>query len=448
MAMPQTIAAVATPPGFGGVGIVRVSGTLASHIAKRLVGYLPEPRFATLASFRAEHGEIIDQGIALFFPAPRSFTGEDVLELQGHGGPVVMDLLLRRTLELGARPARAGEFSERAFLNGKLDLAQAEAVADLIASTTEVAARLAGRTLQGELSRRVAGLLHGLLQLRAFLEAAIDFPDEDIDFIADPQVDIDLQKLIGDTKTLIVSAHQGCLIREGLNLVIAGPPNAGKSSLLNALAGADEAIVTDIPGTTRDPLRREIQIDGLPLHIIDTAGLRQAGDPIEEEGVRRARAQIEKADLVLWVFDGQADPVNGSFDPSMMPDRVRVTFVRNKIDLAGNPAGLTDSPSGTEIAISALTGAGLHILREHLKATCGFRGSAEGELLARRRHLDSLERTLAHLRCASEVLAQMAAPELVAEDLRLAQRSLGEITGEYSSDDLLSRIFSSFCIGK
>jgi len=276
----ETIAAVATPPGIGGVGIVRISGPLVPTIAEGLIGHVPEPRLATLADFRARDSEVIDQGIVLFFPAPRSFTGEDVLELQGHGGPVVLDLLLQRTLELGARPARPGEFSERAFLNGKLDLAQAEAIADLIESTTEVAARLAGRTLRGEFSRRVKDLVEGIVHLRTFMEAAIDFTDEEIDFIADSQIEADLQGLIRDAKDLLTNTHQGHLIREGIDLVIAGLPNAGKSSLLNVLAGVDAAIVTDIPGTTRDLLHRQIHLDGMPLHIIDTAGLRSARDPI------------------------------------------------------------------------------------------------------------------------------------------------------------------------
>ncbi|WP_089729478.1 tRNA uridine-5-carboxymethylaminomethyl(34) synthesis GTPase MnmE [Candidatus Thiosymbion oneisti] len=444
----ETITAIATPPGIGGVGIVRVSGPLASVVAEGLIGRVPKPRFATLADFRARDGEVIDQGIVLFFPAPRSFTGEDVLELQGHGGPVVLDLLLQRALELGARPARPGEFSERAFLNGKLDLAQAEAVADLIESTTEVAARLAGRTLQGELSRRVEGLLEGIVHLRSFVEAAIDFPDEEIDFIADSQVEADLQDLIHDARGLLTSGHQGHLIREGLDLVIAGPPNAGKSSLLNALAGVDAAIVTDIPGTTRDLLRQQIQIGGMPLHIIDTAGLRPARDPIEQEGVRRAREQIEQADHILWVFDGQSDPDHRDFDVSRLPAHVPLTYVRNKIDLTGTPAGLKQGPSGPEVAISALTGAGVDVLCEHLKAICGFPASTEGVFMARRRHLDALDRTLVCLDSALELLRQAPAVELVAEDLRQAQRALGEITGEFTPDDLLDRIFSGFCIGK
>ena len=448
MAVPETIAAVATPPGFGGIGIVRISGPLAPDIAKELTGREPQPRLATLADFRAGNGEPIDRGIALFFPTPGSFTGEDVLELQGHGGPVVMDLLLRRALELGARPARPGEFSERAFLNGKLDLAQAEATADLIQATTQVAARLAGRTLLGEFSRRSTTLLEGLIRLRTYLEATIDFPDEEIDLIADSRLGADLRNLISDTQTLLASAQQGCRIREGLKIVIAGPPNAGKSSLLNVLAGANVAIVTAIPGTTRDLVRQEIQIDGMPLHIIDTAGLRQARDPIEDEGVRRAREQIQRADRVLWVFDTQADPNHTGLDAFAIPKHVPVTFVRNKIDLTGTPATVTATPSGPEIAISARTCAGMDLLRDHLKAACGFQGSVEGEFSARRRHLDALERTLALLESAFSALERSAATELVAEDLRQAQRALGEITGEFSPEDLLGNIFSSFCIGK
>lgn len=444
----ETIAAIATPPGIGGVGIVRVSGPLAPAVAKGLVGHVPQPRLATLADFRAQDGATIDQGIALFFLAPKSFTGEDVLELQGHGGPVVLDLLLRRALALGARPARPGEFSERAFLNGKLDLAQAEAVADLIESTTEVAARLAGRTLQGELSRRVEALLEGMVGLRTFVEAAIDFPDEEIDFLGDSQVGVDLGNLIRDMEGLMAGAQQGQLIREGLNLVIAGPPNAGKSSLLNALAGAEVAIVTAIPGTTRDLLQREIRIDGIPLHIMDTAGMRPARDPIEREGIRRARTQIEDADHVLWVFDGQSDPEHGRLDSGALPDRVPVTFVRNKIDLTGTPAGLTQGPWGPEVAISTLTGAGMDGLRGHLKRVCGLSASAEGAFMARRRHLDALDRSLAYMNSASAILKQACGAELVAEDLRQAQQALGEIPGRFTPDDLLDRIFSSFCIGK
>jgi tRNA modification GTPase len=445
----ETIAAVATPPGLGGVGIVRISGPGVVDLALTLLGVLPRPRYATLSRFRARDGSTIDQGIALYFPAPGSFTGEDVLELQGHGGPMVMDLLLRRTLELGARLARPGEFSERAFLNGKLDLAQAEAIADLIEASTEAAARLAGRTLQGALSHRIHALVDDLIRLRTYCEAALDFPDEDVDFLANAQVAADLHRLIADTRTLIADARQGQLVREGLRLVIAGPPNAGKSSLLNALSGADTAIVSPIPGTTRDLLRAEIQIDGMPLHIIDTAGLRPAADPIEAEGIRRAQTQIAQADQVLWVFTtegGLPQAIPGE-DPQL-PRGVPLTYVRNKIDLSGEAPGVRQTHAGVEVALSARTGAGLPELRAHIKALAGFQGAEGGEFLARRRHLDALARALAHLEAAAEVLDATAAGELLAEDLRQAQHALGEITGTFSPDDLLGRIFAGFCIGK
>jgi len=443
----ETIAAVATPPGLGGVGIVRVSGPRVADLALALLGAMPQPRYATLSRFRAADASSIDQGIALYFPAPGSFTGEDVLELQGHGGPVVMDLLLRRTLELGARLARPGEFSERAFLNGKLDLAQAEAIADLIEAGTETAARLAGRTLEGALSRRVHALVEGLTQLRIYCEASLDFPDEDVDFLADAQVAADLAQLIADTRALLADARQGQLVREGLRLVIAGPPNAGKSSLLNALSGADTAIVSPIPGTTRDLLRAEIQIDGMPLHITDTAGLRPAADPVEAEGIRRAQGQIAQADRVLWVFTGDAQ-ADASGADGHLPLGVPVTYIRNKIDLSGEAPGLRDTPTGPEVALSARSGAGLKDLRAHLKAVAGFRGGEGGEFLARRRHLDALGQALGHLEAAAAVLSATAAGELLAEDLRQAQQALGEITGAFSSEDLLGRIFSGFCIGK
>jgi tRNA modification GTPase len=444
----DTIAAIATPPGMGGVGIVRISGALAPHVAQGMLGRTPRPRLATLSVFRNGDGETIDQGIALFFPQPHSFTGEDVLELQGHGGPVVLDLLLRRALDLGARIARPGEFSERAFLNGKLDLLQAEAIADLIASGTEHAARLAMRTLDGALSRRVRALAEDLTGMRTELEAALDFPDEELDLIGHAQIPGRIDRLITAAEAVKAAAHQGRLIREGINLVIAGPPNAGKSSLLNALSGMDAAIVTDIPGTTRDVLREQIQIDGMPVHIIDTAGLRHSLDPIEQEGMRRARDQIERADRVLWVFDGSLDPQLAAFDPAFLPAGVPVTFVRNKIDLVDAPPGERATPAGPEIALCARDGSGLDLLRAHLKAIAGFQGAGEGELLARRRHLDALERCLAHLTEAATTLQRAAGPELVAEDLRLAHQALGEITGEVTSDDLLGRIFSTFCIGK
>jgi tRNA modification GTPase len=448
LAATDTVAAVATPPGFGGVGIVRISGPLTVLIAEAVLGARPAPRTATFTTFRDTDGAAIDQGIALYFPAPRSFTGEDVLELQGHGGPVVMDLLLRRVLAMGARLARPGEFSERAFVNGKIDLAQAEAIADLIESATETAARLATRTLEGVLSRRVADLVEGLIHLRTFVEAALDFPDEDIDLLTGPQVATQAARLVHETRDLIASARQGQLVREGLQVVIAGPPNAGKSSLLNALCGTDRAIVTAVPGTTRDLLREAIQIDGMPLHLIDTAGLRPSADPIEQEGIRRARRQIEQADQVLWVFDGLADPEHRATASVELPARIPVTFVRNKVDLTGFSAGRRDTLAGVEIAVSALTGTGLDALRAHLKAIAGFQGADSGEFLARRRHLDALERALEHLEQAQLTLAATGGAELAAEDLRQAQQTLGEITGAFTSEDLLGRIFAGFCIGK
>lgn len=444
----DTIAAVATPPGIGAVGIVRISGPLVPDIAVALLGRLPAPRRALLADFTDADGEPMDQGLALYFAAPHSFTGEHVLELQGHGGPVVLDRLLGRVLSLGARAARPGEFSERAFLEGKLDLTRAEAIADLISSGSERQARLAARSLRGAFARRVEALLDTLTRLRVFLEATLDFPDEDLDPGLDSQVAADLVAVRADLDQLLATAQRGERLRDGLLVVLAGPPNAGKSSLLNALSESNRAIVTPIPGTTRDLLHADLQIDGLPLRVVDTAGLRLSPDPIEQEGVRRAREQIDHADLLLWILD-DAEPDAAVEPPADLPPSVPVIRVRNKIDLTGRPAATHPIAGGVaEIACSALTGAGLPALRAALLRHAGLGADTGGEFSARRRHLDALRRTEDHLAAAEAAQAEGRSHELIAEDLRLAQQTLGEITGVVTPDDLLGRIFSEFCIGK
>lgn len=452
----DTIAAVATAPGTAAIGILRISGPGAGRIAEQVIGALPPPRLASLRCFLDAEGQAIDQGIALWFRAPHSFTGEDLLELQGHGGVRVLDLLLERVLELGARPARPGEFSERAFLNGKLDLAQAEAIADLIEAATATQVRLANRSLQGVFSSRVHALVEQLTHMRALIEAALDFPDEELDAL--PIGAADLAALIASTEALLAGTEQGELIRDGLLVVIAGAPNAGKSSLLNALAGTDAAIVTEIPGTTRDLLRAEIQIDGLPMRLVDTAGLRPSSDPVEQEGIRRARAQIQHADHLLLIVDDCAPSADSSVQAHLADLELGcgapVTILRNKIDRSGRRAGaFTDADGHTALACSALTGEGLETLRAHLKTVAGYQGADAGEFSARRRHVEALRLGLQHLIHAQQVWTQQAgaaaqAPELLAEDLRIAQHRLSEITGEVSSDDLLGRIFSEFCIGK
>jgi len=444
----ELIAAVATPPGKGGVGIIRVSGRGTVKLCQAILGRLPHPRFASFCQFKEADGAVIDEGIAIFFPAPSSFTGEDVLELHGHGGPVIMDLLLQRCLQCGARLAEPGEFSRRAFLNGKMDLAQAEAVADLIESDTEVAARLAVRSMQGEFSSRVHLLVESLIKLRMFVEAAIDFPEEEIDFLSDGKVSADLCAISEQLQQLLASARVGSLIREGITLVIAGLPNAGKSSLLNALAGNETAIVTPIPGTTRDLLRERVQVDGMPLHLIDTAGLRESSDPVEQEGVRRAREQIAKADRVLWIFDDQTDPDHIALNRAELPKDVPITLIRNKIDLTGRTADMMETADGFEISLSALNGQGMDLLRQHLKSMAGYQGSQEGMFIARRRHLDALVRASKHLLSGQKALESLGSGELLAEDLRQAQNILSEITGEFGADELLGRIFADFCIGK
>ncbi len=453
----DTIAAIATPPGRGGVGIVRVSGPAAAAIARRITAGAPlRPRQAHYGAFIDGNGDTLDQGLALWFPAPHSFTGEDVLELHGHGGPVILDCLLREVIALGARTARPGEFSERAFLNDKIDLAQAEAIADLIDSASEQAARSAVRSLSGEFSQRVQALVDALIELRIYVEAAIDFPDEEIDFLGDGRIAAALADLQQRLTEVQASARQGALLRDGITVVIAGLPNAGKSSLLNALAGQERAIVTPIAGTTRDVLREQIQIDGLPLHIIDTAGLRETPDEVEREGVRRAWTEIERADHILLVVDSthSTDPDPQRWWPADAPvalGRAPVTVLLNKCDLSGLPVALTPATGGdrpTVIALSARSGAGLDLLRDHLKRSVGYQQQSEGIFSARRRHLDALARAADLLHAGERALLQRGAGELLAEDLRQAQQALGEITGQFSPDELLGRIFSSFCIGK
>ena len=441
---PDTIAAIATAPGRGGIGIVRVSGPGVPDIARGVIEALPRPRVATHSGFFDADGEAIDDGLALYFPAPHSFTGEHVLELQGHGGPVVLDLVLQRVLELGARLARPGEFSERAFLNDKLDLAQAEAIADLIDSASTDAARAAMRSLAGEFSECVRVVVDDAGDLRAYVEAAIDFPEEEIDFLAEGDIEARTVRIIEQIQALLDGARQGALLRDGLVVVIAGAPNAGKSSLLNRLAGHDAAIVTDVAGTTRDVLREDIVIDGMPLRVLDTAGLREAGDAVEQEGVRRARREIEQADRVLLVVDA-SNPEHPSLDSAL--EGRAFTIVRNKIDLTGEQAGLDDTCEPPVVSVSVLKGTGLDALRTHLKVVAGWQ-EGESTFGARRRHVDALERARVHVRAGLDALRERRAGELLAEELRLAQMALGEITGTVTTEDLLGRIFSSFCIGK
>ena len=438
----DTIAAIATPTGHGGVGIVRVSGPEVPAIARQLLGSLPRPRHAAVHGFRAADGELIDEGLALYFPAPASFTGEHVLELHGHGGPVVMELLLQRVLELGVRAARAGEFSERAFLNDKIDLAQAEAIADLIDSHTAQAARAAVRSLHGEFSRRVHALLEHLIELRTWVEAAMDFPDEEIDFLADPQLVERLSAVQSELDGIERTAQQGQLLRDGMTLVIAGQPNAGKSSLLNVLGGEDRAIVSDIPGTTRDLLHQDIELDGLPLRIVDSAGIREGENEIEAEGIRRAREAQRSADLVLLITD-QSDTREQQLE--LQRDlEIPVLEVRNKIDLVDEISPDTEAV----IHVSALTGSGIDRLRQRLKDFAGYREDGEDAFIARERHLDALNRAQEFFNRGLDQYRIHRAGELLADDLTGCQHALGEITGEVTSEDLLGFIFSSFCIGK
>ncbi len=445
----RTIAAIATPPGRGGIGVIRLSGPRVKAIAQDLLGEVPVPRMATLRAFLGAGGEPIDTGLALYFQAPASFTGEDILELHAHGGPTVLDMLLARVLELGANLAEPGEFSRRAFLNDKLDLAQAEAIADLIDAGSTEAARAALRSMRGEFSDAIRSLTEAVIETRMHVEAAIDFPEEEIDFLADSQLKGRLDRALALCSQIAAEARQGALLREGMTVVIAGKPNAGKSSLLNKLAGYGAAIVTDIPGTTRDILRERIDIDGMPLHVLDTAGLREHADIVEAEGIRRARSAMLEADRILYVVDAAAKQAGAEIDEELraLPSNVPVTIVINKIDLTG--AISRHEPSQPpRIYLSAATNAGIDLLREHLKECVGYRGAGAGTLSARRRHLDALARSQRHLMEAARHLVERRAGELMAEELRLAQQCLGEITGEFTSDDLLGRIFASFCIGK
>ncbi|MCE9679652.1 tRNA uridine-5-carboxymethylaminomethyl(34) synthesis GTPase MnmE [Shewanella sp. AS1] len=450
----DTIVAQATAPGRGGVGIIRISGDKASEVAHSVLGHLPKTRYADYCDFKDAQGQVIDQGIALFFKAPNSFTGEDVLELQGHGGQIVLDMLIKRVMETkGVRIAKPGEFSEQAFMNDKLDLTQAEAIADLIDATSEQAAKSAVNSLQGEFSTQVHELVEQVTNLRLYVEAAIDFPDEEVDFLSDGKIAGSLNRIIDKLTLVQSSAKQGAIIREGMKVVIAGRPNAGKSSLLNALAGKESAIVTEIAGTTRDVLREHIHLDGMPLHIIDTAGLRDTTDTVEQIGIERAWAEINSADQVLFMVDGTTTDAVDPHDiwPDFidrLPKNLGVTVIRNKADLTGEALTTTEDHGHKVFRLSAKTGLGVEELKIHLKTLMGYQSNLEGGFIARRRHLEALELASSHLLLGKEQLEVYQAGELLAEELRMCQLALSEITGQFTSDDLLGKIFSSFCIGK
>ena len=445
----DTIAAIATAPGRGGVGMIRISGSNLLPFAFALSGMTPRPRHATMADFLAADGSAIDRGLLLFFPDPHSFTGEDVLEVHGHGGPVVMQMLLARCLDLGARLAEPGEFSQRAFHNGKLDLAQAEAVADLIDAATSSAVRSAMRSLQGEFSKVVHGLTEELIDLRMLVEASLDFPEEDIDFLRKADAFGRMSRLQIKLTEVFDRAQQGKLLQSGLHVVLAGQPNVGKSSLLNRLAGDELAIVTAVPGTTRDALRSTIQIEGIPLHIIDTAGLRETDDEVESIGIERSWREIERSDVVLVVVDARTGV--GEAERRILarlPDRLRRITVHNKIDLCGRLPECHEEPDATAISLSARSGDGIDLLRRELLRVAGWH-QAEDVFIARERHLRALAEAQQHICAAQDIVAGvLPALELFAEELRLAQQSLAAITGEFTADDLLGVIFSRFCIGK
>lgn len=450
----ETIVAQATAPGRGGVGIVRVSGPKAKDVAMKLLGECPKVRQASYLPFHDQNNILIDQGIALYFQAPHSFTGEDVLELQGHGGQVVMELLLDACVAIGdIRLARPGEFSEQAFLNDKLDLTQAEAIADLIDATSKQAAKSALRSLQGEFSQQINLLVEQVIHLRMYVEAAIDFPEEEIDFLSDGKVQGDLLLICEQLDRIKHQAKQGSLLRDGMSVVIVGRPNAGKSSLLNALSGKDSAIVTDIAGTTRDVLKEHIHIDGMPLHIIDTAGLRDSADEVEKIGIERAWNEIEKADRILFMVDSNHEKAEqpAAIWPDFyqrLPSNANISVIRNKCDESGETIGLSNQDTYPVLRISAKQQSGINELRQHLKACMGFEQAGEDQVIARQRHIIALQQADEHIHQGKSQLEDNMAGELLAEELRIAQQYLNEITGEFSSDDLLGKIFSSFCIGK
>jgi tRNA modification GTPase len=444
----DVIAAIATPPGRGGIGVVRVSGRNLQSLALRVAGSVPEPRRATLTRFRDENGRVIDQGIVLYFPAPQSYTGEEILELQGHGGPAVMNLLLSSCLSAGARLAQPGEFTLRAFLNNKLDLAQAESVADLIDASNEEAARCAIRSLQGEFSNAIHALVQALTDLRMLVEVSLDFSEEEIELVSGKELEIRLERIRRQLEQVFSSARQGSLLREGIWIALVGQPNVGKSSLLNRLAGEEIAIVTEIPGTTRDVIRQAIEIEGVPLHLLDTAGLRETEDALEKMGMARTRSAIDKASIVLLVVDSRVGitPEDRAILASL-PAGLRLIVVHNKTDLL-EPV-LSSATSTTDIRVSAKTGAGIGLLRQRLLEMIGWQSSAgEGAFMARQRHLSALTAAQAHLEAACALVSSMDQLDLFAEELRLAQLALSSITGEFNADDLLGEIFSRFCIGK
>lgn len=441
----ETICAIASAIGQSGIGIVRVSGPLAKSTSKKILQADLKPRYAYYGAFY-DQNNVIDKGVAIFFPGPNSYTGEDVVEFQGHGGTSVLRKILEITMSSGVRLAEPGEFSKRAFLNGKMDLIQAEAIQDLIQSNSEESALSAVRSLTGEFSIKINQVLSELISLRVFIEATIDFSDEEIDFIESHEVSNKLHTLNESLLDIQQTATQGAILRDGIHVAIAGKPNAGKSSLLNMLTKESSAIVTDIAGTTRDVLKETIHIDGMPIHIIDTAGLHDSDDVVEQEGIRRAHNEINNADIILLVFDSRDSKANLSILPDSVKNKPKI-LVRNKIDLAGHKSSVKKVGNITEISISAKNGDGIDTLRESLSEFAGLNSGIEGVFVARKRHLDAIEETLEFINSASSQL-NSGSSELVAEDLRQAGMKLGQITGEFSSDDLLGEIFSSFCIGK